>query len=794
MPSPDYRLLFASMTQDAVLWKSSRLYKNAIEPDEQAGAMEQLVAMLLCIANETKRNAYVKQVCEVVGKDAKLRNEEYERLTKRLGQLQKNVAKVKSKSPEYGEAQPWVELEEQCAAIEKQLLELRTISGVGLAEKEVKKQVADALKKKLKDAEAVKMKAQFEQQFQNATNAGLPEDFKGTRQDIFDALKYGIYVHEDVYYSRGSKGSDYPISNFTMRILYHVDTSDEQAFRLIAVKNVYGFEVVINLNTDDFVALGSFKKVLARRGDFVFKGADSDLTRLQEFLQKDEVKTVYVKTLGYHMRGNFWCWANGVMPLEKNEEGKLQFMPVDEYGIVRYMDKNYFIPACSKMYAEKDEQFVNEKKFIYLEPAASTPDFKLWSELMYKAYGKKSIAAILFYIGSLFRDITMKQIQRYPILNLFGPPGAGKGTMAESIMCMFGERQDQIMLGGASTVVGFMRKFAQFRNSIVWLDEYKNNLPVKFIESFKNIYDGKGYERGKMTNDFSTESTPIHSSCILSGQDMPTQEPALFMRCIMVAFEQGKFTDDQRESFKQLTDMERNGLSFITADIFRYRNIIQEKFREKFAIIQKQTIKDVANVEVDDRMINNIAILLTYMFLLNDVLQFPFRYNEAKAFLIDNMILQHGILAGNNDVSKFWGVVESMFYMDIVHEDKDFMLEDGYIYLRLMQVHPLYVKELKNRGDMNFLSKSTLEHYLKLDNTVYVDYVRKRFKDGSNNWCYKMKYNKLGIDLIKLKHGDVLNDDQKEKALDLKYKEMGVHVNGSTVAVMREGVETDLPF
>lgn len=634
--------------------------------------------------------------------------------------------------------------------------------------KQVKSE-ADRRKQK-KQAEIARKK--LEAQYSSAEDAGLAKDFKG---NIYDALKFGIYEHAGVYYARSTKpgGADYPVSNFTMKILYHVNTSDEQAFRLIAVKNVYGFESFINMNTDDFVSLGSFRKVLARRGDYVWKGTDSDLSRLQEFLQRDEVSTIFVKTLGWQPRGKFYAFANGIIPLATDDKPE-KFIPIDGYGIVESGPKKFFIPAVSKMYEDKDDVFVNEKKFLFKPPIEGF-SFKHWAELFYQTYGPKAIAATLFYLGSLFRDIVITKLQRFPLLNLFGPPGAGKGTLAESVMSMFGDRQDQIMLGGASTVVGFMRKFAQFRNAIVWLDEYKNTLPPKFIESFKNIYDGKGYERGKMTNDFQTESTPIHSCAILSGQDMPTIEPALFTRVILLSFEEGKDrTKEQREGFQKLREMETTGLSYITAEILQHRETIESSFKERYQLIFKQLVKEIANVEIDDRMIMNIAILLTFQDLLK-CFEFPFSFADAKAFLIANMESQHGILAGNNDIAKFWSVVETLFYQDVVREGHDFILEDGYIYLRLMQVHPFYMKELKQRGDPNYLAKSTLEHYLTLDKSIYIDHVRKRFPDGSNTWAYKLKYGKIGVDLIRIK-GE-FTADQRAARLAERYTEMGVVID-----------------
>ncbi len=682
MPDPSpFIKHFKSLHQDAVIWKAGRIWAKAADPDEQSSAMEQLVEMVCCIENETKRLGYIDAI-------------------QRGNKIKNNLLKRQVKDE--------------------------------LATREAKKQ-AEIAKKKI------------EAQYQTAEDAGLKEGFSG---DIHDALKYGIYEHEGVYYTRGQKGGDYPVTNFTMKILYHVNTSDEQAFRLIAIKNLYGFESFINMNTDDFVSVGSFKKVIARRGDYIFKGSDVDLSRLQEFLQQKEISTTYVNTLGWHKRGKFYAFANGIVPLDKQAEAG-DFLPVDEYGIIPYLGNNFFIPAHSKMYQDKDDKFVNEKKFIYTQHISGI-DFEAWASLFKKTYLDKCIPAVLFFIGSLFRDIIMKQLQRFPILFLFGPPGAGKGQLAGSLMAMFGEKQDQIMLGGASTVVGFMRKFAQLRNALVWLDEYKNNLPAKFIESFKNIYDGKGYERGKMTNDFSTESTPIESAALMSGQDMPTIEPALFMRVIMLSFEEGKFTNEQRKAFKDLMELEEKGMSYITASILSYRQKVEENFKESYQRIFTQTIKDVSNVEVDDRMIMNISILLTVFHLFKDVVKFPFDYKEAKDYLISNMSQQHSILAGNNDVAKFWSVVEMLFYQGLISENRDFVLEDGYLYIRLMQVHPLYMKELRQRGDANVLAKPTLEHYLKLDKGVYIDYVRKRFHDGSNNWCYKMKYEKLKIDLIKL--------------------------------------------
>ena len=695
---------------DAVIWKATRIWREAETPDEKATAIDELGSFLMKIPNETKRSSY-------------------------LTELQKQL-KIKD----------------------------------SLLKKRVTFLVKDA---EIKKAEKI-AKAKLENEFAAAEDAGLPHDFNG---NIYDALKYGVYEYNGVYRSKGPKG-DYDFTNFTMEILYHADTGDDAAYRLISIKNVWGFETVINLNTDDFVSLGPFKKIIARRGNYIFKGTDADLSRLQEYLQKDEKKTKFIGALGYQRQGNFWAWANGIVPLKaESAEDNINFIPIDEHGIVSNKDKHYFIPYGSQLYADKDGMFENEKKFSYQVPENSI-SFKKWNELFCKAYlPEKAIPATLHYLGALFRDIVMKRVQRFPLLNLFGPPQSGKGTLAESIMYMFGELQDQIMLEGQSTPKGFMRRFGQLVNGYVWLDEYKNHLSADIKGSIKNLFDGKGYTRAKRSNDLQTDTTPVYASCLLSGQDLPTGEAGLFDRIIPLFFDAGRGrTVEQTKSFNELREMEiTGGFPYITSMIVQYRNLVQENFEKAFKTIYWELKQELVNPVIDDRFINNISILLAFRQMFNGILDFAFTYEEAKAVLVANVVKHQVLKQGNDDVAKFWQVVEYLFSRGILRDNKEFILEDGFIYICIAKTHPEYVKEMIARRDPSHLAKSTLEHYLKQDKDVFADYVRKRFKDGTNPWCYKMKYSKLNIDLIKLDEGGApMSEAQKQNLIDQKYKEMNI--------------------
>ncbi|MBL0202412.1 MAG: DNA primase [Chitinophagaceae bacterium] len=606
----------------------------------------------------------------------------------------------------------------------------------------LKTEVKKATEIKLTKEKRANEKAIIEGKGIRNEDAGLPDDFKG---EISPFLKYGVYAYKGVYYSKGKAGV-YPISNFTMKILYHIDSNRDQAHKIISVTNEYGFNVVFSINTDDYITLGGFKKALARKGNFVFKGNDSDLSRLQEFLQETQLDSRAIEILGFNKRYGFYAFANGIIPLTGANENS--FIKSDATGILIFNEKAFYLPAFSKMFEEKDDMYLTEKKFIYQLPESEI-SINEWMKYFTAAYGEKSIAAILFFIGSLFRDVLLSVHKCYPILNMYGQRGSGKGKMVDSLMRMFGEPQDQIMLGGESTGKGFMRKFGQFKNAVVWLDEYKNNLPVKIIENIKNIYDSIGYTTAKMSNDSQTNILSIHSACILSGQEMPIQEPALFTRVIMLLFEPGKFNDQQRQAFLKLKKIEEDGLSYLTANILPFRKKFEQDYQEQYDIIFREFLKEVNDPEIDDRMIMNISILATVFFVLKADINFPFTYKEVKSFLIENMKYQASILKGNDDVAKWWQVVEQLAHLKLIVEGRDYLIESGFLYIRLRTVHPLYLKELRSRGDNHFLSISTLENYIKTDKSSFVSSEKKKNFEGLYTTCYQVVYDKLGIDLIK---------------------------------------------
>ena len=161
-----------------------------------------------------------------------------------------------------------------------------------------------------------------------------------------------------------------------------------------------------------------------------------------------------------------------------------------------------------------------------------------------------------------------------------------------------------------------------------------------------------------------------------------------------------------------MKDVENDGgLSFITSEIVQYRKLVEEKFEFHFKSLQYDLSRKLVNPQIDDRFIDNICMLLAFRKLFDGVLPFAFTYEEAEETIVENIKHHQLLKQGNDDISKFWRIVESLFYRDEIIEERDFKLEDGNIYIRLQQVHGFYVKEMVAQRDMSYLSKSTLEHY-----------------------------------------------------------------------------------
>jgi hypothetical protein len=326
-------------------------------------------------------------------------------------------------------------------------------------------------------------------------------------------------------------------------------------------------------------------------------------------------------------------------------------------------------------------------------------------------------------------------------------------------MAMFGEKQPQIMLEGPSTTKGFMRSLGSFNNAIVWLDEYKNNLKRDAIGAIKNIYDRTGYTRGKKTNNLETETTPIRSAVILSGQDLPNIEPALFSRFIVVIMDDlGDIPEEEKAFFNQFRKREEKGLSFITAYLQYLRQTIKDEFRTIWETESLWLANQTKDSKTLERYPNNYAVLSTIAsILLQHERNLPFTLDEFRSCVLSLMVNHVFLTAGSDDLNKFWNVVEQLFMQDKITEGIDFDIakEEGItvLYIRLNNIHGLYKERMRSQGEEFSLDLETMRNYLRRDPSIYLkefcEGKKRVFSGGTYTTFMAFDYSRLEISLSK---------------------------------------------
>lgn len=732
--------IFAPLAQDAVLWKARRHWKSATNPDNEALAIDDISTFLMKVKNEVKRDRYITLVADDINAFVKDKDSRIAQAQQRLEEVEYLYSMDKKEKTKkiLDKAQEELDTARDAA--------LPTIKATA-----IKNNIKQKIKKEEQIAKEATKKAQQAKQKLEADDFGLPANFKG---DIYKAIEYGLAPdpEQNFYLFRNDKGHWNQKTTFTMEVRYLIHESPVAAYRIISMTNIYGVEKTVTFNTDDLTSLSSFKKVLNRYSNFSFSGADGELTRLNEFLQVDEKHATQLNTLGYNKTNKMWAWGNGVVDLD---DPLCRFIPADEYGmVVLNNEKTFHIPSASKYKIGSDDvdDIAPEQRFIHTDINIS---FKKWSQLHSDVHKDNSIIGQLWWIATTYRDLIFNNpsIRRMPLLFLYGQPGTGKGVFATSLMSMFGYPQSAIMLeSGGSTQKGILRRFAQFRNAIVWLDEYKNTINKALIGTIKQLYDGESYTRAIKSNDNRTDSSPINSSAIVSGQDLPIIEAAVLERHILLQFDARKRTAKDMAAFNQLSGLEAHGLTAVTNEVQSHRLHFTAVFYEKFKQAYKDTRTQLIPLEIKDRYIMNYSILLAVYDSLADKLDFAFDRNTLLQLLWEAAYKQNNLTKDNNDLAKWWQTIEQLVRNETrLRYGHDFILEGNSLFLSVKNFHPYYVKELRARGDNFFLEKSVIENYLKSDTSIYKAYKRKRMQD-ENVYVFEFDYEQLrkryNVDII----------------------------------------------
>lgn len=448
----------------------------------------------------------------------------------------------------------------------------------------------------------------------------LPDGVDVKLADVIDDIRfYGLFMAKNQIYFAQSKTKDGIVrfsttSNFKIEYLMHI-RDEKYPKKLVRVKNIFNEEMVFDTNSDNLNTLQSFYNTLTGNGNFRFDGNNNDLKDLNKYLMDKMGSGTKIDVLGWQNDG-FWVWNNQVV----DESGVPIEMTPD--GIIVFNNKHYYVPSANKIYKDIRKKYKAQKQFRVID---NPIPFTTYLNKVREVHNDHSISAILFAIASLFLDIIEDEIGRFPLLFLYGPGGSGKDELANIVQSFVGIPQEAINLeGGVSTAKAHIREFAQFRNGISQLSEYKKG-DQKLDGMLKGLWDRRGYKKGNIESDISTDTVDIESAVILTGNEYPTTD-ALISRLLSTEMIKNEFTEAEGRSFNELKDMTEKGVSGYANDLLKHRKMFRAQFSTNQRLWKSALQADMPSTL--GRIVLNYSIVASVYTLFKDIIVFPFSQQE----------------------------------------------------------------------------------------------------------------------------------------------------------------------
>ena len=539
------------------------------------------------------------------------------------------------------------------------------------------------------------------------------------KEDEIDLNRqYGFWIDHGKYFSTTEKGGVIEWSNFTLTPLFHIK-DPLMAKRLFLLTNELGIKEIIEMEQEDLISLQKFRQKLESLGNFIWKAGEKELIKLKCFLYEKTETATQIKQLGWNKKG-FYAFGNGIY-----YGGK--FSEVNEYGIVHLDEKgNYYLPAFSQIYKENTDYFRFERQFVHFN--FSMILLRDFTRQLFLVFGDNGKIGFCFYLATLFRDIITLTTRSFPILDLFGPKGSGKSELGHTLMSFFVIDNIPPNIQN-STIPALNDTVAAAANALVHIDEYKNGIDTAKIEFIKGLWDGTGRTRMNMTTDKKKETTAVDAGVIISGQEMPTTDIALFSRLIFLSFPKSDFTDDEKKNYQRLLMMRSKGMTHLTLQLLTHRELFVKAFYDQYHLILDDVNKRLGSRNVIDRIVQNWVVPLTAFRCLEGKLDLPLSYSEVLNITVEGIIHQNMECKTNDELGSFWRMVQFLNSEGEIYEDADFRIRTvsrfhssiinetewaephKILYLQKTRIFMLYKLNAHRNGETS-LPEESLRYYL----------------------------------------------------------------------------------
>ncbi len=437
-------------------------------------------------------------------------------------------------------------------------------------------------------------------------------------------------------------------SNFTMQPLFHIIDGDN-AIRIFRLKNERGTVKELELRQEELVSLNRFKQRVESLGFFSFKGDAIKLDNLKEYLYSITDSAVQLSKMGWNSAEELYAFGDGIFADNVLYE-------VNDLGIVKIGDRTFYLPAFSKMHLDQRDAYQFERSFSCREHGEVT--LYEYVRRMVQVFGDNAKVGFAFVLATLFLDVVKQSSKRLALLNIFGRKGTGKTELGTALMSFFIRLNDPPSLATTS-MASLNEMLSCAENNLVHLDEYKNELDFRKIELLKQIWGGSGQTKKNMDGDKKVQRTFVRSGVILTGQDAPTRDDALFSRVIHLSYSEVTFSKDAKRNFEEFQAISARGAVHLTVQLLKLRKLFETDYAAHYAVCKRQLVAALSEDNVEDRLLNNWLAPLAAFHTVQTSLELPFEYTDLFNICVGGIRRQNEQLKKNSDIAVFWSMLDS---------------------------------------------------------------------------------------------------------------------------------------
>jgi 5S rRNA maturation endonuclease (ribonuclease M5) len=580
------------------------------------------------------------------------------------------------------------------------------------------------------------------------TQYELPKEVKTPIAELIEDIeKYRMFMaNNQIWIMQGDTKKHFKsVSNFVVKIIQHMQ-DEKLPMKLIKIRNVYKQEKIFDVLSDKLNTPQKFDDIVTSHGNYLWSGTPKDFHILKAFLFDKMGNGKKIDCLGWQKEDNFWLWNNKVNLCDGNK------IEIDENGIFKHKETSYYVPSANKVYKENAFKYEPQKRVCI---KASNVTIDTYLSKMFEVHRNNAISAILFTVASIFQDIVVDELKAFPILFLHGKASSGKDQLANCCQSFFGKPQSAINIeGGASTLKAHIREFAQFVNIICQFSEYKNG-DKQLDGILKGIWDRNGYKRGTLDSHVSTETVPILSSLILTGNHSPDDE-ALITRLLWLDMSKNTFTEDEVKKYDELADMTEKGISSFTDDLLKERSRFLTDFKTKFRLY-KTSISAKMPIGSPSRFSTNFAILGATYDIFKDTILFPFTAVQMMEHFVKISEFQMSKINSASASNKWW----DCFLVCIrtngdnkLDYERDIKLEGNFLYFNFSNTYNKIQRQWYNQYKEMILAKATMQDTVKKENAFVEIKSSYRFRTGRDGSVTSA----FVVDITKLSNFEEINE------------------------------------